>query len=361
MIDKRYSVDRSRNLAIPTGEGAGHPSVVAVLIAYNSEHLVERAILSLLRQTYPFIRRVVIDDGSRDRTLQVVSKYRSVLEIHQNHSNVGFSASLNRALDLAASEEFLFVHQDDVKLDHSEYVEKLVAQARNVRAAVVTGQMIPVRDSVAKRIFSLYLDLDIRGGQHLYEVSWPHLKADLFRVSALRSIGGFAYAGNYRLGVEDQILGYSLHKHGFLILKDPQCHYHVDFARCETIGEFVLKEADTGRCLGAAVGLGFITPNPNRSKSDLVRRNHRLSQVAFFFLLSVFLILGAFFAWGLLCAAAVLAFRVASFLRSANEIRWRERLLAVPIGLAIDMAFTPSFFLGLTQGLAQRLSGRRRL
>ena len=48
---------------------------VAVLIpAYNEETVIERTVRAVLDSDYPNLRAIVIDDGSKDRTLEVAQQ-----------------------------------------------------------------------------------------------------------------------------------------------------------------------------------------------------------------------------------------------------------------------------------------------
>src|SRR4029077_9970577 len=53
-------------------EVASYKPKVAVLIpAYNEEKVIERTVRAALNSNYPNLRVIVIDDGSKDRTLEV--------------------------------------------------------------------------------------------------------------------------------------------------------------------------------------------------------------------------------------------------------------------------------------------------
>lgn len=55
--------------------GADHQPFVSVIVpAYNEERVIERTIASLLASDYPHYEIIVVDDGSTDRTFQVVSE-----------------------------------------------------------------------------------------------------------------------------------------------------------------------------------------------------------------------------------------------------------------------------------------------
>src|SRR5437667_303619 len=74
-----------------------HIRISAVIPTYNRGHIVGRAIESALAQEYAPSEVIIIDDGSNDRTLQVVETYgHRVRYVHQ--ANAGVSASRNRGI-----------------------------------------------------------------------------------------------------------------------------------------------------------------------------------------------------------------------------------------------------------------------
>ena len=51
------------------------PLVSIVMATYNRAGTIERAVNSVLGQTYPFIELIIVDDGSVDNTLEILGRY----------------------------------------------------------------------------------------------------------------------------------------------------------------------------------------------------------------------------------------------------------------------------------------------
>src|ERR1051326_9104660 len=88
------------------------PSITAIIAVYNGAELIQRSIDSVLAQTRPADELIVVDDGSTDRTGEIVQSYGSrVRYIRQNNS--GVSTARNRAAKEAKSEWIAFLDHDD--------------------------------------------------------------------------------------------------------------------------------------------------------------------------------------------------------------------------------------------------------
>ena len=90
------------------------PTVSVLIPAYNAERYLAEALDSVLAQTWPNVEVIVVDDGSRDATLEVALRYerREVQVIAQ--ANAGASASRNAAFAASRGDLVKFLDADDL-------------------------------------------------------------------------------------------------------------------------------------------------------------------------------------------------------------------------------------------------------
>jgi len=89
------------------------PRVTVVTAALNASEYIAETIQSVLQQTYRDFEYVVIDDGSSDDTVEVVSRFGPrVTLVQQRNSGVG--GARNRGFEIAAGEYVAVVDADDV-------------------------------------------------------------------------------------------------------------------------------------------------------------------------------------------------------------------------------------------------------
>lgn len=105
--------------------------VTVVMPAFNVEAFVEQAVASLHDQTYPAIELVAVDDGSTDRTGEILERLsadwrgqgRRMIVLHQQ--NAGAAAARNACLAQAAGAFVCMLDADDRMAPTA--VERLVA------------------------------------------------------------------------------------------------------------------------------------------------------------------------------------------------------------------------------------------
>ena len=115
-------------------------TVSIIIPVYNCEKYIKKCLESALGQTYKDIEIVVIDDGSKDKSLDVINRTvqgkTNVKVIHQE--NQGLSAAKNKGLENTTGDYVAFLDGDDY-LGES-YVEGLVnAAEQNNSDLVVCG------------------------------------------------------------------------------------------------------------------------------------------------------------------------------------------------------------------------------
>ncbi len=98
------------------------PLVTAVIPVYNHEKYVVESIRSILNQTYPNIELIILNDGSKDRSHEMIlplveeCQRRFVRFEYISRENVGLSATLNQALAWARGVYCTGIASDDVAM-----------------------------------------------------------------------------------------------------------------------------------------------------------------------------------------------------------------------------------------------------
>jgi len=88
------------------------PLISVIVPVYNRERYVAEAIDSILAQDYRPLEIIVVDDGSTDRTPEIVQSYGDKL-IYLCQENQGVSAARNSGVDYAHGEFLAFLDSDD--------------------------------------------------------------------------------------------------------------------------------------------------------------------------------------------------------------------------------------------------------
>ncbi|HEX4038300.1 MAG TPA: glycosyltransferase family 2 protein [Acidobacteriaceae bacterium] len=90
------------------------PLVSILVPAYNAERWIAETLRSALAQTWPHKEIIVVDDGSRDRTLEVARQFagRGVRVVSQK--NQGASATRNAAFQLSRGDYIQWLDADDL-------------------------------------------------------------------------------------------------------------------------------------------------------------------------------------------------------------------------------------------------------
>ncbi|WP_026733926.1 glycosyltransferase [Fischerella sp. PCC 9605] len=111
--------------------------LVSVIIpCFNAERWLKEAIDSCLKQTYPAIEIIVIDDGSSDGCLDIIKSYGDKI-IWETGPNRGGNYARNRGFDLSKGEYIQYLDADDYIL--TEKVERQVRFLEETGADVVYG------------------------------------------------------------------------------------------------------------------------------------------------------------------------------------------------------------------------------
>lgn len=133
--------------------------ISVIIVNYNYDQYIGRAIESTLNQTYPNIELIVIDDGSTDDSDTVIKRYvkkhPELKYVHQE--NKGANKARNKGIELAKG-DYIFLLDADNWLD-PDHIEKLYKMAQEYDAEVVYSDLQHFGASTERLITPEY-DLD---------------------------------------------------------------------------------------------------------------------------------------------------------------------------------------------------------
>lgn len=122
-----------------------------VIPSYNAEMFIGQAVESIINQSYNNWKLVVIDDGSRDRSLDIVQRYseRDTRVQVLRQQNAGVANARNRGIDLLSdSVDYVLL------LDHDDYLE---SDALEVLCAALDA------NPSAVAVYGFYREVDSAG------------------------------------------------------------------------------------------------------------------------------------------------------------------------------------------------------
>jgi GT2 family glycosyltransferase len=121
-------------------------SVTVTLVTYNSGRFIKRCLESVLKQKYPHLDVVVIDNASTDGTVDILEQFSDRCRIYYNDENIGFAAAQNQAIALSETDWILTLNPDVLLLPN--FIDALVQAGHlDSNAGTICGKLLTIRPS----------------------------------------------------------------------------------------------------------------------------------------------------------------------------------------------------------------------
>jgi glycosyltransferase involved in cell wall biosynthesis len=130
--------------------GINVPEVSVVIPSYNHAAYISEAVQSVLAQTHRDLELIVIDDGSRDNSLEILQGFTDPRLKVMPQENQGAHAAINRGFHAASGEYLAVLNSDDAF--HPQRLEKLLAALKAEPDGVLAGSHIEIVDDQGKAL-----------------------------------------------------------------------------------------------------------------------------------------------------------------------------------------------------------------
>jgi GT2 family glycosyltransferase len=270
------------------------PAVTMAVPCRDAGRHLEPLLRSLLAQTHPAVELVLVDDASRDDSVEIARRVAGPrLTVHQNAEPLGIGGNWNRCVELVRTPYFVLAHQDDVY--EADYAARMLAALEaepgagmahcRTMAIDADGRPAPCAAERYKQHFWRVLPAGgsraerARHYARLWSGNFVSCPSVMFRTAAVRATGPFR--GDLRFAL-DWDYWFRLLRSGFGIVDVDRVllryRRHATAAtRAATVGRWRFEEElqVLGEACAAGVAAGLLEP-PRRSSPAL--RNNLLHE-----------------------------------------------------------------------------------
>lgn len=167
------------------------PLISVVIPVYNAEKTIRETIESVLNQTFTDFEIIVINDGSQDATVEIVSSIKDPRLKVFSYPNAGQAIARNRGISHAVGEFISFLDADDLWTP-DKLEAQLKALKENPQAAVAYSWTNYIDESSKFLRQGSYVSVSGDVHKNLLVVNFVENGSNpLIRAKALADVGGF--------------------------------------------------------------------------------------------------------------------------------------------------------------------------
>lgn len=176
----------------------GKKLVSVIVVNWNGKQYLDDCFSSLLKQDYPALENIMVDNASSDGSVEFIKKRFPTVNILKNKNNIGFGPAVNKGIAKGKGEYFLFLNNDlSLKENCISELVKLLGKP-GVGGAIPKILFFDKRDSINS--FGVNVNyLGIACPKHIYKKDTQCLVEEetpcggifMIRRSFVKKLGGF--------------------------------------------------------------------------------------------------------------------------------------------------------------------------
>lgn len=177
-----------------------NPKVSVVMPTYNREEFIKSALDSVLRQTFDNFELIVVDDGSKDNTIEIIKSYDDKrIRLVQNSVNSGVAVARNIGYRHAKGEYVVIADSDDINLP-TKFEEQVQVLENNMDIDIVGCIYKPFNEKGFLPEWHTFEENDYIRSQMIFLPGVP--AASMFRLNKIKEKGLLYHDESYTASVD---------------------------------------------------------------------------------------------------------------------------------------------------------------
>ena len=146
--------------------------ITIVTSTLNSEKSIPYTLSSVFEQTYKNIEHIIVDGGSTDGTIDIVSKYKKNRRIFIKNKTSIYEA-LNTGIKKSTGEYILILNSDDI-LDHKNVINDIVKFIKKNKSKIILGNVSYFNNFLFDKITRYYTAVGYKQWMFYFGLMPPH-------------------------------------------------------------------------------------------------------------------------------------------------------------------------------------------
>lgn len=147
--------------------------VSIITVCFNSAETIEDTIKSVLSQDYKDIEYIVVDGGSTDATLEILTKYQSQISKCISEPDDGIYGAMNKGIRLSTGDIVATLNGDDVYADES-IVGQMVGFVQNNGLDAMYGDLVYINPNNSNHVTRFWKAGEYKRGAFCHGWVIPH-------------------------------------------------------------------------------------------------------------------------------------------------------------------------------------------
>ena len=173
-----------------------------ITVTLNSEETIRDTLNSVTSQTYKNIEHIIVDGGSNDETIKILSKYNNNKSKFFIKKNFGIYKSINYGIKKSSGDYICILNSDDI-FQSNDIIQKLVKIfLKNKKINIFLGNVAYFQNSDYYRVSRFYSCLGFRKWKMKFGLMPPHPGSFIKRKIYLKND---LYNENFRIAADFEL------------------------------------------------------------------------------------------------------------------------------------------------------------
>lgn len=210
------------------------PKVSIIVPVYNAEKVLRRCLDSILNQSYKDFELIVINDGSKDKSIKIINEYKEKdnrVKVIDNKNN-GVSETRNIGIKASVGEYIQFIDSDDY-IEPYMIEETLIKIEENKADSIITGLFLDIESNTEIKSSKQTFERKIEEGKKniaigvMERLNGTYINSPVNKIYKRSIIVDNNIYMDKRIDLgEDLLFNLEYFKHCKKVIFDDKCYYH---------------------------------------------------------------------------------------------------------------------------------------